>query len=113
MSINSVIRAALIDANFTVCELNIYTGTEDKYYTFNYDTSGANFGDDEPEHERALIQVHLVCPLVYNSLTQIKLTKQRLFALGCTWPEMTDASDEAGQHYIFECEFLAGADVSG
>ena len=30
---------------------------------------------------------------------------------GFTWPECTDASDQDGQHYVFECETVQGLEV--
>lgn len=75
-----------------------------RYYTFSCDSFGANFGDDEPGCERCLVHVHLFAPLDQNCFRQVRKTKKALFAAGFTWPEVTDATDQAGQHFVFECE---------
>lgn len=81
-----------------------YTGSHDTYLAFNYDTTGMEYGDNQPAVERALIQVHLVAPMTANTVETRKAVKRALFAAGFGWPSMTDASDKLGQHYVFECE---------
>lgn len=75
-----------------------------RYYTFSCNSLGDDFGDDAPGCERNLVQVHLFAPLNHNCMQQVKKTKQALFAAGFTWPSVTDATDQDGQHYVFECE---------
>lgn len=75
-----------------------------RYYTFSCDSFGADFGDDEPGCERCLVHVHLFAPLNQNCLQQTRETKRALFAAGFTWPNVTDATDQDGQHFVFECE---------
>ena len=68
---------------------------------------GDAYGDDEPGWERWLAQVHLFAPPADNCIRRAAQTKRALFAAGFTWPSMVDASDEDGQHYVFECETAA------
>ena len=75
-----------------------------QYYTFSCDSFGAAFGDDEPGCEHCLVQIHLFAPLDQNCLRQVRETKKALFAAGFTWPQVTDATDQDGQHFVFECE---------
>lgn len=75
-----------------------------RYYTFSCRTSGAAFGDNAPSCERVLVSVHLFAPLNMNCIQRVKETKRALSAAGCTWPEVVDATDQDGQHYVFECE---------
>lgn len=79
-----------------------------RYYTFIVQSFGDAYGDDEPGCERWLAQVHLFAPLSDNCIRRAAQTKQALFAAGFTWPSMVDASDQDGQHYVFECETAAG-----
>lgn len=79
-----------------------------RYYTFACQSFGADFGDDGPGCERWLAQVHLFAPLAENCIRRARETKRALFAAGFTWPDMTDATDQDGQHYVFECETAAG-----
>lgn len=87
---------------------NVYTGEATTYYTFNYNTMGANFADDAPGHERYFIQVHFVCPVNYDSVSRRVEIKNNLFDAGFTWPSMTDVSDSDRQHWVFECEYAEG-----
>ena len=75
-----------------------------RYYTFSCDSFGAAFGGNKPGCERCLVHVHLFALLNQNCLQQVLETKKALFAAGFTWPEVTDATDQDGQHFVFECE---------
>ena len=90
------------------------------YYITNYATVPVNYGDDAPDQEKYLIQVHLFCPVELNSLSTRKKTKQHLHSAGFSWPAETNAgidhsqSGSAGkQHHIFECEWVEGVDLDG
>lgn len=118
MSVNSKIIAALADEEVGIVEPGIYTGSAETYYTFNFDSMGTNYADDEPNHERYLVQVHFFCPAGTNSLARRKLTKQRLYAAGFSWPSETqvepgekssssaDTDSVLRQHYVYECELM-------
>lgn len=79
-----------------------------RYYTFVCQSFGAAYGDDEPGCERWLVQVHLFAPLAENCILRAAQTKKALFGAGFTWPSMVDATDQDGQHYVFECEMAEG-----
>ncbi len=79
-----------------------------RYYTFVVQSLGDAYGDDEPGCERWLVQVHLFAPLAENCIRRAAQTKKALFEAGFTWPSMVDATDQDGQHYVFECETAAG-----
>lgn len=79
-----------------------------RYYTFIVQSFGDAYGDDEPGCERWLAQVHLFAPLAENCILRAAQTKKALFEAGFTWPSMVDATDQDGQHYVFECETAAG-----
>ena len=74
------------------------------YFVFNYDSTGDNFGDDAPNNERYLIQIHLFCPPDKDTVELIGKVKKLLFENDFTFPEMINDSDEEAQHLIFECE---------
>lgn len=102
MDISQTLRAVL--GPIAPAEADAYEGKKAVYITFNYNTVPDNFGDDEPEHERDLIQVHLYAPLGFDTLDKRRAIKRALHGAGFTWPSCTDASDKDGQHLIFECE---------
>lgn len=107
MSVEARVKAALDVFGDPVEKSVLYAASEDDpkwYYTFSCGSTGDDFGDDEPGCERWMITVHLFAPLAENCVRQVKETKQALFAAGFTWPRYTDATDQDGQHHVFECE---------
>lgn len=84
------------------------------YCTFNYTETPDSFGDDAPGAVRYLCQIHLYAPWTpaagesNNTLAMRKALRRALTAAGFTAPSVTDASDEDGQHYVFECEDCDG-----
>lgn len=107
MSVEARVKAAL-DAFKIPAEKSVLDAASKKrpplYYTFSCGSVGDDFGDDAPGCERCPVQVHLFAPLNHNCIRQVKKTKQVLFAAGFTWPSVIDATDQDGQHYVFECE---------
>ena len=81
-------------------------GTDTVYIAFNYDTYPVRFGDNSPAYDKYLVQIHFVCPMTgYDAVDKCKEIKRRLLKGGFTYPDMTNASDEYSQHYVFECEY--------
>ena len=94
------------DANNTTADA--YEGYTKEYLTFGYNSIPADYGDDEPAHERILIQVHYFAPQGVNTLAKRRRIKAALRGAGMTWPACTNASDGNGQHFVFECECGVG-----
>jgi len=117
MSVNKDIRGALVGFGDPV-ECGEYiappgTSLPASYYTFNYSTVGTNFGDNLPGHDRYLIQVHFNCPHTFDIVQRVEQTRHALFAAGFTWPQTVNASDESGQHIVFECETVERIEFDG
>lgn len=119
MTVNGKIINALSGFGYPV-EPDEYTGTALHYFTFNYNAIPSDFSDDDPEHERILVQVHYVCPLGESPLSIIKAVKQRLRIAGFVWPthynatlENNSKSPDARQHHVFETEIEEGVDLHG
>ncbi len=102
MNINQILKSALDP--IAPAEADAYEGKKGVYITFNYDTVPTNYGDDEPEHERVSIQVHLYAPLGFDITAKRRAIPKALASAGMTWPAYTNASDKDGQHHVFECE---------
>lgn len=85
-------------------ESSIYHGEEKKYITYNYSTVPMDFGDDEPERERYLIQVHIFSPLSENINALVRDIKQALFAADFSFPESIPASTANERHIVLETE---------
>lgn len=110
MSIESRIEAALASFGYPV-HPETYSGNELKYFTFNHDTFGDDHGDNKPQHEIALIQVHFFCPVDFNSVATRKSIKRKLFDAGFGYPPMTGAGDKNGQHWVFEVSAAEGVEM--
>ncbi len=111
MSVEAEVKAALDVFGDPVEKSVLYAAAGKRparYYTFSCDSMGDDFGDDGPGAEVWLVQVHLFAPLGENCIRRARETKRALFAAGFTWPDMTDATDTDGQHYVFECKAAQG-----
>jgi len=109
MSIESRIRLALAPFEYKVYP-DTYNGPDKTYFVFNHNTIPDDFGSNLPWHERALIQVHLFCPHTFDSVKLRKDIKLALLDAGFTYPSMTNASDEDGQHWVFEFQTAEAVD---
>ena len=88
---------------------DLYTGDGEEYCTYNYTEVPDGFGDNRPHATRYLVQLHWFLPLKRRPHPKKKKLKQALAAVrGCTAPTVTNASDETGQHYVFEFEAVEG-----
>lgn len=105
MSLNEILTNTL--SQVAPVEADAYEGKRAIYITFNYDTLPTNYGDDEPVCELALVQVHLYAPVGKDTRQLRRGVKAALALAGLTWPSCTNASDKQGQHYVFECEYIA------
>lgn len=82
-------------------------GGANEYFTFNYaDDRATDFGDDEPQHVVAYMQIHYFGPMEKDYLSFKKKVRRVLFNAGFTYPEVTDASVTADKirHLVFECD---------
>lgn len=106
--IDSKIRAA-VKPLVGVCVPDLYTGDAGEYCTFNFNELPAGFGDNVPHVIRYLVQVHWFLPLKKRPQPTKKALRRALMAVrGFTAPEIINASDEMGQHYVFEFEAVDG-----
>lgn len=107
MSINETIRAAVLPL-VPICEPNTYGGDEEEYCTFNYSEQPGVFAEGRPDCIMYLLQLHWFLPAGVNPLRKKVQLRHALLAARCTYPSTTDASDEDGQHYVFECQCVDG-----
>ncbi|MDF2537411.1 MAG: hypothetical protein K0S76_432 [Herbinix sp.] len=106
MNVNPIIKSVLEPEGLPVVP-GIYTGTSDKYYTFNYEDDRAIvYANDTPQIDVASIQVHLFVPIDFNYIALKKRTRSRLFGAGFSYPVITeqDEKDTKKKHIIFQCE---------
>ena len=109
MSFDSRLRNKLLPI-VPIVEPNMYEGDALEYIIFAYRERGDCFGDNEPEEIILSVQVHYFLPNGENPRAKKRLIRQALFELGGTWPVITNASDNDGQHYVFEFECVEEED---
>lgn len=91
------------------CVENLYGGDADEYCTYNFNEIPAAFGDNTAHAVRYLCQVHWFLPLRRQPRPKKKELRRALAAQrGFTVPEIVNASDEIGQHYVYEFQAVDG-----
>lgn len=90
-----------------------YTGEELEYIVWNYSQIGAVYAEGRPAAARYMLHVHYFLPNGKNPNLMKVLIAQALAAAGCTWPDVTNANEKSGQHYVLECEYTDGGLVYG
>lgn len=112
MSIDEILQRA-VESTGLPCSPNLYTGSAREYATWNYSELPEVFADGAPHAARYLIQVHYFLPTGKSPSSLKQDLRLALFYAGCTWPNITNASDNEGQHYVFECEYADGGGYYG
>lgn len=92
---------------------NLYTGPNTEYVVWNYNTLPSVWADGAPHAARYLVQVHYYLPHKKKPTAIIQAISAALFSAGFTWPDVTDAADAEGQHYVLECEYVDGGGFYG
>ena len=90
------------------CVPDQYAGEEAEYCTYNFDEVPVAHGDDHPHAIRYLVQLHWHLPLGQRPIVTKRRLCQAILAAGFTYPTVENASDELGQHYVFEFEAVDG-----
>ncbi len=90
------------------CAQGSYGGAETPYFVFNANIIPDNYADNEPQHERILVQLHLFAAMTLDTTTLRKEIKLAVQAAGFSYPSEEDVSDEDGQHVVFELEGVQG-----
>ena len=107
MTVNEALRAAVLPI-VPICEPDSYPGDSNEYCTFDYTEVPDSFGDDMPQAIRYLVSLHWYLPAGVNPIAKKKKIRKALMAADFSAPTITNASDDDGQHYVFECEYLDG-----
>ena len=107
MSVAEDIRAAVAFTGYP-CAQNVYKGEAQEYFVFNLTVLPVDFADDEPQHERYLVMLHLYCPPKQDTTELRKNIKLAVQSAGFCYPSEENASDEQRQHIVFEFEDARG-----
>lgn len=108
MTLNEKLRSALEPLGLPVVP-GVDSRSRERVITFQYDLLPWQFADNAPMYYKALVQVHLFLPLPENGLRLRREILSALTAGGFTWPEVIDAGNDNGQHWVFECQALETA----
>lgn len=110
MSLNEDIRA-VVTPIVKVCDPDYYGGEDETYCVFGYTEIPDNFGNNVPQAYRRLVDLHLYVPLMQDSRALRRKLRRAIIAVD-TWtaPTINNASDETGQHYVFEFEAMGDID---
>ena len=77
----------------------------EEYCTFNYNELSDALGDNRAHAMRALVQLHYLAPLKANTVATRRKLWQALASVDeFTAPDITNATDQTGQHYVYEFE---------
>lgn len=105
MTVNEKIIQALSPFGLKVTP-DFFGGGAEEYFTFNYaDDRASDFGDNEPIHVVAYMQIHYFCPVKKDHLKLKKEVRKALMEAGFTYPVVIDAtvSGDEERHLVFEC----------
>ena len=92
---------------------HLYTGPLLRYIVWNYSVIPTLWAESRPGAARYLVQVHFYLPHKESPRAAILALQRALADAGFTWPDITDASDEDGQHWVLECEYADGGGCYG
>lgn len=107
MRLHSVLRSAVLPL-VPVCEPGVYEGDQPEYCTFLVTDLPDLFAEGRPHAMCYLVYLHWFLPSGVNPLAKKRQLCRALLAAGFTYPNVEDASDEEGQHFVFECQYADG-----
>lgn len=111
--VSAALQAALEEVMPGAVFPHVYTGPLERYAVWNYQTIRTLWAESRPHAARYLVQAHLYLPHGENPHALILKLQRGLVDRAFTWPNLTDASDAEGQHWVFECEYVDGGGLYG
>lgn len=95
------------------CAPNEYKGNAVEYVVWNAYVIPQAYGERLPAAARYPTQVHYYLPSGVDPRPGRLALQRALFEQGFTWPSITNASDNEGQHYVLECDYVNAGGVYG
>ena len=84
---------------------DIYEGSEECFFVYNYADEWANFyADNAPAAVLASVQVHLYIPAEENFIELKNKVRRALHQQGFPYPEVTVLREAKKRHLVFECD---------
>lgn len=111
MTLNEEIINAMMTLGFAQNDIapTVYTGESLEYIVFNYNISPSAFGDDYAMDAEYDIQIHYVCPHSVNRISKRANIRRVIENTFGDYPTETNASDEDGQHFVYEFSVVRDA----
>lgn len=113
MSIESRLNDALLPILPGAVFPEVYQGDLPEYAVWNVTSLPQVFAERAPHAARYLVQVHYYLPHGKNPNLMKQAICRALFNAGFTWPEITPAHEDVGQHYVLEFEGVDGGGYYG
>lgn len=105
-----MLNQVLLNALRPICSNvypDVYTGKETEYIVFTFDIRPDNFGDDFPFHLTYDVRVHYLAPLKKDVIrNRVNILVALSNIVGATYPEEVNATDEEGQHYVYDFQVM-------
>lgn len=112
MSCDETLQTALTSLGLPA-HPNEYVGPDLEYLTWSYTEIPEVPADDAPHAARYLITVRYYLPFDKNPNAMKRAISRALFRAECTWPLITNITDQEGQGYALECEWTDGGGYYG
>lgn len=89
-------------------EPGLDTSAETEYVAYGFDSEGMLYGDDTPCLDFRRWSVVYVAPVGYDRRDQRMKIRKMILGITGVWPSEEDATDGAGQRFIYEFETFGG-----
>lgn len=84
---------------------DIYEGSEERFFVYNYaDERAVFYADDAPAAVKASMQIHLYLPEEDNFIALKNRVRSALHQQGFTYPKVTVLREAKKRHMVFECD---------
>lgn len=108
ISIEQRIKAAIEPIISTVVP-EVYEGDLTEYCVFNYDEIPGIIAESAPDCMRLSVQLHWYLPRKISPKAKKAQIYSALLNAGFSVPQIINANDYQGQHYVFEFEAIGDA----
>ena len=89
-------------------EPGLDTSADAEYVVYGYDSDGTLYGDDGPCLDLRRWTIVYVAPVAKDRRTIRLKIRELIQRIAGVWPSEEDATDVAGQHFIYEFETFGG-----
>lgn len=101
MTVNQALREAILPL-VPVCEPDDYGGDATEYCTFAYDDQPTFYADGVPFWVEKSVELNWYLPNGIDPISKKKQICNAIVAAGFSFPVISNLSDDASQHYLYE-----------